>query len=201
LSHSHGDVERFSRWAPKYDRHYLQRLVFEPVQKAVLELALREVPHPSAILDVGCGTGRLLRAAADQFPDARLDGVDAAEGMIEQAKASAGPATRIDFQLATAEHLPFPDGQFDLAFSTMTFHHWADQRRGVTEMARVMAPSGRWILADFIATGWLRYVRRLFRLTRFLERDELDAMLASAALQVVAERRVQSRISVLSIGR
>jgi ubiquinone/menaquinone biosynthesis C-methylase UbiE len=201
MNHSHGDVERFSRWAPKYDRHYLQRLVFEPVQKAVLELAAREVPHPEAILDVGCGTGRLLRTAAEQFPGARLEGVDAAEGMIEQAKASAGPATKISFQLATAERLPFPDGQFDLAFSTMTFHHWAGQRRGVAEIARVMTPSGRWILADFIATGWLRYVRRLFRLTRFLERGELDAMLASAGLRVVAERRVQSRISVLAIGR
>jgi len=201
VSHSHGDVERFSRWAPKYDRHYLQRFVFEPVQKAVLELAAQQVPHPAAILDVGCGTGRLLRTAADQFPDARLEGVDAAEGMIEQARASAGPSSKISYQLATAEDLPFPAGQFDLAFSTMTFHHWADQRRGVAELARVMAPSGRWILADFIATGWLRYVRRLFRLTRFLERDELDAMLASAGLRVVAERRVQSRISVLSIGR
>jgi ubiquinone/menaquinone biosynthesis C-methylase UbiE len=201
MSHSRGDVERFSRWAPKYDRHYLQRLVFEPVQKAVLDLAVQEVPDTAAILDVGCGTGRLLRTAAEQFPEARLEGVDAAEGMIEQAKASAGPATNINFQLATAEHLPFPDAQFDLVFSTMTFHHWADQRRGVAEIARVMAPSGRWILADFIAAGWLRYVRRLFRLTRFLERDELDAMLASAALEVVAERRVQSRISVLSIGR
>ena len=37
MSHRHGDVERFSRWAPDYDRHYLQRLVFEPVQKTVLE--------------------------------------------------------------------------------------------------------------------------------------------------------------------
>jgi ubiquinone/menaquinone biosynthesis C-methylase UbiE len=201
VSHSHGDVERFSRWAPKYDRHYLQRLVFEPVQKEVLDLAVQEVPRPAAILDVGCGTGRLLRTAAEQFPEARLEGVDAAEGMVEQAKASAAPATNINFQLATAEHLPFADGQFDLVFSTMTFHHWADQRRGIAEIARAMAPSGRWILADFIATGWLRYVRRLFRLTRFLERDELDAMLASAALKVVEERRVQSRISVLSIGR
>jgi ubiquinone/menaquinone biosynthesis C-methylase UbiE len=201
VSHSHGDVERFSRWAPRYDRHYLQRLVFEPVQKAVLELAAQEVPRPAAILDVGCGTGRLLRTASEQFVGARLEGVDAAEGMIEQAKASAGPASKINFQLATAEHLPFPDGQFDLVFSTMTFHHWADQGRGVAGIARVMTPTGRWILADFIATGWLRYVRRLFRLTRFLERRELDAMLASAGLRVVAERRVQSRISVLAICR
>ena len=197
----HRDVERFSRWAPSYDRHYLQRLVFEPVQKAVLELAAQEVPHPAAVLDVGCGTGRLLRAAAERFPGARLEGVDAAEGMIEQARASAGPTKRVNFQLASAEQLPFPDGQFDLAFSTMTFHHWADQRRCVAEIARVVAPTGRWILADFIATGLLRYVRRLFRMGRFLERPELDAMLAAAGLRVVAERRVQSRISVLAIGR
>jgi ubiquinone/menaquinone biosynthesis C-methylase UbiE len=200
VSHSHGDVERFSRWAPKYDRHYLQRFVFEPVQKAVLELASHQVAHPTAILDVGCGTGRLLRTAAEQFPGARLEGIDAAEGMIEQAKAAAGPTGKINFQLATAERLPFPDGQFDLVFSTMTFHHWADQRRGAGEIARVLTPSGRWLLADFIATGWLRYIRRLFRLTRFLEREELDTMLASAGLRVLAERRVQSRISVLAIG-
>jgi ubiquinone/menaquinone biosynthesis C-methylase UbiE len=201
VSHSHGDVERFSRWAPKYDRHYLQRFVFEPVQKAVLELASHEVAQPAAILDVGCGTGRLLRAAAEQFPGARLEGIDAAEGMIEQAKAAAGAASKINFQLATAERLPFADRQFDLVFSTMTFHHWADQRQGVAEIARVLTSPGRWVLADFIATGWLRYIRRLFRLTRFLEREELDAMLASAGLRVVAERRVQSRISVLAIGR
>jgi ubiquinone/menaquinone biosynthesis C-methylase UbiE len=201
VSHSHGDVGRFDEWAPEYDRHYLQRLVFEPVQKAVLELAAQEVTHPAAILDVGCGTGRLLRTAAERFPEARLEGVDAAQGMIEQAKASAGPQSTINFQVAAAEHLPFPDAQFDLAFSTMTFHHWADQRGGAAEIARVLTPSGRWILADFIATGLLRYVRRLFRMTRFLERQQLDALLASAGLRVVVERRVQSRISVLAIGR
>lgn len=201
MSHSHGDVERFSRWAPKYDSHYLQRLVFEPVQQAVLELAAQEVPRPTAILDVGCGTGRLLRTAGERFPGARLEGVDAAEGMIEQARASAGPAGAINFQLATAEHLPFPGAQFDLVFSTMTFHHWAGQRRGVAEIERVMTPEGRWILADFVPTGLLRYFRRLFRMNRFLEKEELEAMLASAGLRVVAGRRVQSRISVLAIGR
>lgn len=193
----HRDVERFSRWAPTYDRHYLQRLIFEPVQKTVLELAASEVPHPEAILDVGCGTGRLLRAAHETFPGARLEGVDAAEGMIEQAKASGGA----NFQVATAEQLPFPDAQFDLAFSTMTFHHWADQQEGIAQIARVLKPGGRWMLADFVATGVMRYFRRLFRMKQFPERDQLDAMLATARICVVAERRVQGRISVLAIGR
>lgn len=198
---SHGDVERFSRWAPDYDRHHLQRLLFEPVQASVLELAAQEMPHPQAILDVGCGTGKLLRSAAQTFPGARLEGVDAAEGMIEQARASAGPESEIAFRQGTVERLPFPEAQFDLVFSTMTFHHWADQRQGIVEIARVMTPSGRWILADFIATGLLRYFRRLFRMTRFREPAELDAMLDSAGLRVLSQRRVRSRISVLAIGR
>jgi ubiquinone/menaquinone biosynthesis C-methylase UbiE len=201
MTESHGDVERFSRWAPDYDRHVLQRLVFEPVQRTVLDLAATEVPQPAAILDVGCGTGRLLRSAGERFPAARLEGVDAAEGMIEQARLSAGAGSKISFQLGTAERLPFPDRRFDLVFSTMTFHHWADQRQSVSEVARVMTPAGRWILADFIATGLMRYIRRLFRMNRFPERAQLDTMLEAAGLRVVAEHRVQGRISVLAIGK
>ena len=197
----HNDVERFSRWAPHYDNHYLQRLVFEPVQQTVLELAAQEVPRPAAILDVGCGTGRLLRAAAERYADARLEGIDAAEGMIAQARAAAGTSSSINFHLGTAEHLPFADGEFDLVVSTMTFHHWADQRQGIAEIARVLTPSGRWILADFVVTGVLRYFRRMLRLRQFPEREQLDATLAAAGLRVVAERRVQARIQVLAITR
>ena len=186
MSHRHGDVERFGRWAPTYDRHRLQKVVFEPVQKSVLELAAQEVPNPGAILDVGCGTGRLLTAAADQYPGARLEGVDAAAGMIEQAKAAGG---RANLQVATAERLPFPDLQFDLVFSTMTFHHWADQRQGIAEIARVLKPGGRWLLADFIATGPMRLVFAVLRPKRFHARGNLEALLAPS-LRIVAERRV-----------
>jgi ubiquinone/menaquinone biosynthesis C-methylase UbiE len=200
VSHNHGDVERFGEWAPTYDRSYLQRLIFEPVQKTVLELAAETAPRPNAILDIGCGTGRLLRGAEQRFPGASLEGVDAAAGMVAQAKASIGPAERINFQQATAERLPFPDAQFDLVLSTMTFHHWADQRQGIAEIKRVMTPGGRWVLADLIRMGLFRYVGRLFGWTRFPERDQLEAMLAGSGLRVVAERRVQRRISVLAIG-
>jgi ubiquinone/menaquinone biosynthesis C-methylase UbiE len=196
-----GDVERFDRWASSYDRHYLQRLVFEPVQKAVLDLAAAEVPKPTAILDVGCGTGRLLRAAEQLFPTSALEGVDAANGMVKHAQAVNPARSRIRFQKATAEKLPFAAAQFDLVFSTMTFHHWDDQRQGAAEVARVLKPGGRWLLADFVPSGLLRYVRRVLRLRQFPERDQLGAMLASAGLRVVAERKVQQRISVLAIGR
>ncbi len=185
------DVERFNRWAESYERHPLQRLILEPIQRTLLEVAASEVPQPRAILDVGCGTGRLLRAAAEVFPEARLDGVDAAAEMVRVAQATMPADARITFRLAGAEALPFGDGLFDLVFSTMTFHHWTDQRAGIGEVARVLAPDGRWLLADFIASGLMKYVRRIFRLRRFPERRDLLPMLAAAGLEVATERTVR----------
>lgn len=201
---SEHDVERFNRWAASYDRHYLQRLIFEPVQETILAVAAAEFPEPTAILDVGCGTGRLLRTAEQRFPAARLEGVDAAVEMVRYAQGVLPAASRITFRQATAERLPFADAQFDLVFSTMTFHHWNDQRAGIAEVARVLKPGGRWLLADFIATGFMRNVRRLFRLRRFPERRVLDPLVAAAGLQVLASRRVPrvgSQVPVLTIGR
>ena len=199
----HRDIDRFNRWASTYDRHWMQRLIFGRVQEMTLQLAALEVARPTAILDVGCGTGRLLRSAAVRFPGARLVGVDAAIEMVKQAEASIPAGTAIEFQQATAEQLPFPNAQFDLVFSTVTFHHWRDQRKGIAEVARVLAPGGRWLLADFIAAGLMRYVRRLLRLRQFPERGDVDGMLAAVGLGVVGERRVPGlggQVTVLAIG-
>jgi SAM-dependent methyltransferase len=204
LSHSRRDVDRFERWSGSYERHYLQRIVFEPVQKAVLELAVAEVPRPAAILDVGCGTGRLLRSAEQRFPNAALEGVDPSVGMVKQAQAVLPAGSRIRFQVASSEKLPFANGQFDLVFSTMTFHHWEDQRGAISEVARVLKPGGRWLLADFVADGFMRYVRRALRLRQFPERGQLDAMLRPAGLRVMGERKVRGlrgQVPVLAIGR
>lgn len=197
------DVERFDRWAETYDRHWMQRVIFGPVQRTVLDLAEQELGRPGAILDVGCGTGRLLRLAGERFLGAELTGVDPAPEMVRQAQAAAGPGSRIRFQQASAEKLPFSDRRFELVFSTLTFHHWSDQPKAVTEIARVLAPGGRWLLADFIATGLMRYFRRLLRMRRFSERESLGAMLSPAGLRVVTERKVlglHGQVAVLAIG-
>ena len=198
------EVDRFDRWAATYERSYLQRLVFEPVHQTMLSVAVAERPNAAAILDVGCGTARLLRAAEQIFPRARLEGVDAAGEMVRQAQAMLPDGSRIHLRQAAAEKLPFENGSFDLVFSTMTFHHWADQRAGVSEVARVMTPSGRWLLADFVASGLMRYVSTLLRLRKFPARSMLDPMLSAAGLRVFGRHRVRgvgSQVPVLVIGR
>ena len=190
------DVGRFGDWASTYDRSYLQRMLFEPVHRTMLDLAGASTPN--AILDVGCGTGRLLRGAADIFPSARLEGVDAAAEMIHQAQIAESPRGRINFTHAVAEKLPFPDWTFDLVFSSMTFHHWQDQAQGAGEIARVMTPGGRWLLADFVPRGLLR----LLPLGRFPKREFLEPMLSRAGLEIAQERRVPrlgGQVSVLVI--
>ncbi len=182
----------------------MQRLLFDPIQTTLLNLASEQVPRPGSILDVGCGTGRLLRTTSERFPEARLEGVDAAPQMIVVATRLAGGGSRIHFQQATAEALPFEDGRFDLVCSTMTFHHWADQKKGVSEMARVLAPGGRWLLADFVGQGVIRRVTQLLRLHRFFDRTGLDRFIAEAALEVVAERLSRwlgKSVPVLAIGK
>ena len=112
------------------------------------ELTLAQVPAPHRVLDVGSGTGYLLRQLAARVPDAvELVGVDAAAPMVRVAQeATADP--RVRFQPGTAERLPGPDDAFDLVVSTTSFDHWADQQAGLLECARVLAPGGRLVLVD-----------------------------------------------------
>lgn len=118
-------------------------------------LVLAVAPAPVRTLDVGCGTGALLRLLAARLPGAAgFVGVDAARGMVAAARSAPGLDSRIQFAQSAAERLPFPDASFDLVVSTASFDHWADQRVGLTECSRVLRGDGRLVLADLFAR-WL----------------------------------------------
>ncbi len=183
------DVDRFGRWAPSYDRSFLQRALFGPVQAATIAAAAGQAARPRAILDVGCGTGQLLRRLAARFPAAELTGADAAAGMIDQARPNAPASASVRFVQAFAEELPFPDGSFDLVTSTMSFHHWADQRRGLREVRRVLTPGGVFVLTDVLAHGWSWRIF-MFGGGRLLRPEQLDVMLTTERLRLVGRSTV-----------
>jgi ubiquinone/menaquinone biosynthesis C-methylase UbiE len=111
-------------------------------------LAVATSASPSRVLDMGCGTGYLLRTLAGRYSDAQqLCGIDAAPQMIATARAFARD-DRLTFTVGVAEELGYPDGTFDLIVSTTSFDHWADQQAGLVECARVLRPGGHLVLVD-----------------------------------------------------
>jgi SAM-dependent methyltransferase len=186
-------VSRFDLRASTYEDSLLQQFLFVPAHEAALLLGRRVLPQAGAVLDVGCGTGRLLRAARPCFPAAELVGVDPARRMVATAIAVAPSGLRIRYIQARAERLPFPDASFDLVFATMTLRHWADPPVGMAEVARVLRPRGMLVLAD-VFHDWPRRhprVRVVRRRQCSLAPAELIAVLADQHLEVAGMERVR----------
>lgn len=147
-------MQAFEERAARYETGWLGKLHRDIVERSAA-IALGCAPQARRALDVGCGTGQLLRLLADRLPgDAVLHGIDPAPAMVEAAKALAGPVRRPQFQVGVAEQLPFTGSTFDLVLSTTSFDHWEDQRAGLHECARVLRPGGCLVLADQFS-AWL----------------------------------------------
>ena len=143
----HRDVAAFEARATGYEEGWRGRLHHDIADRTAI-LAQSVCAAPRRVLDIGCGTGYLLRRLARQWPQAaEMAGIDPAPSMIAAAEASAGEH-RLRFCTGTAERLPYPDGSFDLIVSTTSFDHWADQQAGLSECARVLVPGGRLVLVD-----------------------------------------------------
>lgn len=184
------DIGHFEQWSPTYERSWMQRRIFDPAHAAALDAV---GGTPTAILDIGCGTGRLLRDAHARWPGAKLFGVDPAQGMIAVARELTPDAV---LSVGTAEALPLPDTCVDLAITTLSFHHWRDQAAGLRQIARVLAPGGQLILVDVSAPGW---IARLFGNPRARDAHARAALLADAGLHVVAQRHIRSRFILLTV--
>jgi ubiquinone/menaquinone biosynthesis C-methylase UbiE len=192
--HREKDVERFEQWASTYENSWLQRAFFDRAHQATLALAAGIVHQPVSVLDVGCGTGKLLRRAATYWPEAQLIGVDPASGMIGMAKRLTPNAT---FFTGMAEALPLQDASVDLALSTSSFHHWQDQAAGIREIARVLRPGGYFILVDASFPDWLV---RVFRLKRFHSPAQLRTLFIQAGLHVQMQQTLAWRRWLATVG-
>lgn len=114
------------------------------------------------VMEVACGRGGLARWLARQEP---VCVVAADFSPRAVALASSGAAELpLHFEVADAQHLPHPDGAFDVVVSCETIEHLPRPDQGVRELARVLRPGGRLLLTTpnyLNAMGLYRAYRRL----------------------------------------
>jgi ubiquinone/menaquinone biosynthesis C-methylase UbiE len=101
------------------------------------------------ILDVGCGMGTPALKLASTV-EVSIVGVTISGRQVERATQRAqqcGFAERLEFQLADAMALPFPDDSFDAAFALESVQHM-DRATVLRELVRVVRPGGKIVLTD-----------------------------------------------------
>lgn len=134
--------------------------------------ALGQDVAASAILDVGCATGRLLERLAEA--GARdLAGSDLAPRILDVARRK---LARFDFECdlrsADAEtSLPWPADTFDAVVLTGVVHHFCHPQDALREIGRVLLPGGKLIIAD---ACFFPPVRELFNLCLRIHPHEGD---------------------------
>jgi ubiquinone/menaquinone biosynthesis C-methylase UbiE len=151
----------FSNRASKYDDG-----VEGKASRKFYNLLLRKVElHPDmTLLDIGCGTGALLKKLSDTC-EINCYGIDVEENMIREAKVK---NINMKFDIARCDNIPFPDNTFDVVTTCMAYHHFDNKKGFAKEAARVLKTGGILYIADprfpWLVRKLLNGVLKLFRI-------------------------------------
>jgi len=139
--------ETFNRWAEEgrgegMEAHHLP--IVEPM------LALIDFAPSDAVLDVGCGTGWLVRRLARRLPAGRVTGIDVSDEMIRRARLASSELSNVHFETGTAEVIPAAAESFNKILSVESAYYWPDPAQGLGECFRVLRAGGSaWILINY----------------------------------------------------
>lgn len=136
----------FDRWAPAYDC-LLTTIFYQAIHRRLLSYVI--LPDSALVLDLGCGTGKLLHRLAERYPQLQGLGLDLSPEMLRQARRHNQHHPRLFFCPGNAEMLPAAQDQFDAVFNTISFLHYPDPQRVFDQVARVLKAQGHFYLADY----------------------------------------------------
>ncbi|HAO92940.1 MAG TPA: hypothetical protein DDW94_09890 [Deltaproteobacteria bacterium] len=186
-----GMIKRsFSRAASTYDEFSsFQKETAEEVSRRLASLV--ENGEAPSVLDIGCGTGRLMGLINASIPGARVFACDIAFPMLLKTRENNGPSCS-GLVASECESLPFIDSSFDIAASSLTFQ-WAELSAAFSEAARVLEKSGLFIFST-LGPETLKEIRECYPGYHGLEFnncDEIENGLKAAGLDpLFIEKRI-----------
>src|SRR6185503_3571572 len=182
-------VTEYAARARDYDRtwsFYIEATTHETLQRVPTSARMK-------VLDVGCGTGELLRRLGAKYPAAALAGIDPVAEMLEVARDKLSGTE--DLRVGYADDLPWSAATFDVVVSCNMFHYITHPIEALREMGRVLRPGGALVLTDWcddylacrICNLYLRLTNRAFYKT-YRQKECLALIHAAGYREVRIER-------------
>jgi SAM-dependent methyltransferase len=142
-------INRWSGSAPFWEKHReIIKRMFAPVTQALVEDA--QIGSQHAVLDIATGPGEpALSVAALVGPKGKIFGIDPVPEMVAAARRAAGRLgfENVQFDVAYADHLPFPADSFDAVISRFGVMFFPSPVDAAGEMLRVLKPGRKLALA------------------------------------------------------
>jgi ubiquinone/menaquinone biosynthesis C-methylase UbiE len=132
----------FNQWARAGKGESMER-GHRPVGEQAI--ARMNVPTDARVLDIGCGSGWATRLLADYASQGKVTGIDISDEMVQLARESSQSYANVDYEIASAEQLPFADDEFTHAFSMESLYYYRNIPKALAEIHRVMKPGGLFV--------------------------------------------------------
>jgi arsenite methyltransferase len=129
----------FNEWARAGKGESMER-GHRPVGEQAI--ARMKISPEERVLDVGCGSGWATRLLAEYAFDGRVTGIDISDEMIRVAREASITVANTDYEITSAEQLPFPDREFTHAFSMESLYYYRNIPKALREIHRVLKPTG-----------------------------------------------------------
>lgn len=119
---------------------------------------------PKKLLDVGFGTGIVLKKLLQLNDDMEVFGVDPSTDMLKVASRKLRryiSENKAKLALGSSRDIPF-DEKFDVIYSSLSFHHWKNQEQSIQNILKFLAPDGRFMIFEYgddLIRGYKRAVK------------------------------------------
>jgi ubiquinone/menaquinone biosynthesis C-methylase UbiE len=141
-------------WADKYDSLWVQKYSLGPTRKAIVDalLPILDKDKKYKILDMGCGTGQLLREIQAVFKDFNIEytGIDISHKMIEICRLKDSNA---DYFVSSIEDYKPLEGKYDIIICTHSFPYYPDKPKAINKFNRLLKKDGVLLLAQASANS------------------------------------------------
>lgn len=135
------------------------------------------------ISDLGCGTGQVSAALAPFV--ARVVAVDQSAAMLLAAKKRLRGFDNVDLRRGEIEALPIDDARVDVATLMLVLHHVPEPTRALAEVARVLKPGGRVIIADMLPHDRDSYRQQMGHVWLGFPNDQITGMLCDSGFDEI----------------